>query len=104
MEAVQEEGTTVGSNLYMAIEMSGEWWKVAVGNGSREREVNVPAGAVKRLEQEIALAKEKLRLGRSGPKRRSNDVLKRRSILLVFLVFNLYKNFVESIKFKGMMA
>lgn len=49
-------------NIFMAMELSKNNWKLAFGDGSRERQRTIPSGAIKQLLEEIAKAKEKFGL------------------------------------------
>ena len=49
-------------SLFVAMELSNKKWKLVFGDGSRERERNVPARCEEALVREVALAKEKLGL------------------------------------------
>lgn len=60
-QLVQEQGEH--GILYMAMELSGKWWKLGFSDGGpRLREKNVPSGALDIVRSEIARAKEKLGL------------------------------------------
>ena len=54
-------------SLFVAMELSNKNWKLACGDGSRERERNMPARREKVLLQEVRLAKEKLGLAADAP-------------------------------------
>lgn len=48
--------------LYLAMELSNKTWKLAFSDGSKVRQVNVPAGNVERLRAQVVMAKQKLGL------------------------------------------
>jgi transposase len=54
-------------SLFMAMELSKKKWKLAFGDGSRERERTIPAGAVTALSREVEVAKAKLGLPADAP-------------------------------------
>jgi transposase len=66
MKATQ---ATVGENstsvkvLYMALELSNKEWKIAFGDGRRERRRSIDAGELRGLEEEIRKGKESFGLG-----------------------------------------
>lgn len=53
--------------IYVALELSNKKWKLAFGDGSRERYVTIQARAVEALIREIGKAKEKLGLPATAP-------------------------------------
>jgi transposase len=53
--------------LYMALELSNTKWKVAFGDGSKVREVNVGARDLKALDEQIAKAKKRFGLKDDSP-------------------------------------
>lgn len=55
--------------LYMAMELSKRNWKLAFSNGSKIRQINVPAGHCAGLQQAITHAKTKLALPTDAPVR-----------------------------------
>jgi transposase len=54
-------------SLFVAMELSNKNWKLAFGDGSRERQRNIPARSEADLLREVALAKEKLGLPPDAP-------------------------------------
>jgi transposase len=54
-------------SLFMAMELSKKKWKLAFGDGSREREIVVAAGAIPAFLREIEKAKAKLGLPADAP-------------------------------------
>lgn len=54
-------------SLFVAMELSNKNWKLAFGDGSRERERNMPARREELLLREVAWAKEKLGLAADAP-------------------------------------
>jgi transposase len=50
-------------SLFVAMELSNKKWKLVFGDGSRERERNLPARSEAMVLREVGLAKEKLGLG-----------------------------------------
>ena len=57
-----EQNTHSSSNLYVALELSNKEWKLAFGDGKRERLVSVPARDQTRFHREVKKAKEKFGL------------------------------------------
>jgi len=49
--------------LYMALELSNTIWKVVFGDGVKSRQVSVPSGELKKLQQAVAEAKQRFGLG-----------------------------------------
>jgi transposase len=62
MQAAQVKGYEVGTVLYMAMELSNSRWKLGFGNGAKLRRKSIKARDRKRLLEEVALAKAKLKL------------------------------------------
>lgn len=62
MQAAQVKAYEVGTVLYMAMELSNSKWKLGFGNGSKLRQKSIEARDRKRLLEEVALAKIKLKL------------------------------------------
>jgi transposase len=62
MQAAQIRGYEVNTVLYMAMELSNSKWKLGFGNGSKLRRKSIEARDRKRLLEEVALAKVKLKL------------------------------------------
>ena len=54
-------------SLFMAMELSNKNWKLAFGDGSRERICTVPAGAEKALLNQMEQARAKFRLAGDAP-------------------------------------
>lgn len=54
-------------SLFVAMELSNKNWKLAFGDGSRDRERNIPARREEVLIREVSLAKEKLGLAADAP-------------------------------------
>jgi transposase len=54
-------------SLFVAMELSNKNWKLAFGDGSAERERNMPARREELLLREVSLAKEKLGLAADAP-------------------------------------
>ena len=48
--------------VYLAMELSNKTWKLAFSDGSKVRQVNMPAGNVERLRAQVVMAKQKLGL------------------------------------------
>ena len=67
--SLQLNNTTNSPILYMAMELSASKWKLCFGvvTGNRKRLRNIEAGDIISLENEIALAKEKLHLNSTAP-------------------------------------
>jgi len=62
MQAAQIKAYESGTVLYMAMELSNSKWKLGFGNGSKLRRKSIEARARGRLMEEVALAKQKLKL------------------------------------------
>lgn len=62
MQAAQVKAYEVGTVLYMAMELSNSKWKLGFGNGSKLRHKSIGARDRDRLLEEVALAKQKLKL------------------------------------------
>lgn len=62
MQAAQVTGYEFGTVLYMAMELSNRTWKLGFSNGRRQRRKSVDARNRKALLEEVALAKDKLKL------------------------------------------
>lgn len=62
MQAAQVKAYEVGTVLYMAMELSNSKWKLGFGNGAKLRRKSIEARGRKRLLEEVALAKAKLKL------------------------------------------
>ena len=62
MQAAQVKAYESGTVLYMAMELSNKKWKLGFGNGSKLRRKSIDARDRQRCLEEVALAKEKLKL------------------------------------------
>jgi transposase len=62
MQAAQLKAYESGTVLYMAMELSNKKWKLGFGNGSKLRRKSIDARDRQRCLEEVALAKEKLKL------------------------------------------
>jgi transposase len=67
MQAAQVKGYESGAFLYMAMELSNSKWKLGFGNGSKLRRKSIDARNRQRCLEEVALAKEKLKLPADAP-------------------------------------
>lgn len=61
-QATRNENTTESKKLYMAFELADREWKLFFTDGNKERQRSVKAGNIKKVMEEIDLAKERLRL------------------------------------------
>lgn len=59
---LQNDNNALGLVLYMAIELSNKTWRLGFSNGKKARQVTLEAGDLGALEEQITLAKEKLKL------------------------------------------
>lgn len=64
---LQMKRTTNSPALYLSIEMASKEWKLTFGDGERIRQVNMPAGNLAKLEEEVVRARAKLRLLETCP-------------------------------------
>jgi transposase len=62
MQAAQIKAYEVNTTLYMAMELSNSQWKLGFGNGAKLRRKTIDARDRQRCLEEVALAKEKLKL------------------------------------------
>jgi transposase len=67
MQAAQARGYEVNTVLYMAMELSNSKWKLGFGNGAKLRRKSIDARDRRRLVDETALAKSKLKLPEDAP-------------------------------------
>jgi transposase len=67
MQAAQVKEYEVNRTLYMAMELSNSKWKLGFGNGSKLRRKSIDARNRRRLLEEVALAKVKLKLPEDAP-------------------------------------
>jgi transposase len=67
MQAAQVKAYESGAVLYMAMELSNSKWKLGFGNGSKLRRKSIDARNRQRCLEEVALAKEKLKLPADAP-------------------------------------
>ena len=67
MQAAQLKAYESGTVLYMAMELSNRKWKLGFGNGSKLRRKSIDARDRQRCLEEVALAKEKLKLPADAP-------------------------------------
>ena len=59
---LQNDNNALGLVLYMAIELSNKTWRLGFSNGKKARQITLEAGDLGALEEQITLAKEKLKL------------------------------------------
>ena len=59
---LQSDNNAPGLVLYMALELSNKTWKLGFSNGKKARQITIEAGDLGALEEQITLAKEKLKL------------------------------------------
>ena len=52
--------------LYMALELSNKSWRLAFGDGTKRRQMSVPAADLAKLAEAVAKAKEHFKLTRAG--------------------------------------
>jgi len=56
---LQSQGYETGAVLYMALELSNTKWRLAFGDGSRQRQVGIAAGAIAELREQLGKVKAK---------------------------------------------
>jgi len=56
---LQSQGYETGAVLYMALELSNTKWRLAFGDGSRQRQVGIAAGAIAELLEQLGKVKAK---------------------------------------------
>ncbi len=61
-QVTQEKSNTRSTELYMSYELANKEWKLAFGDGSKERYKGIGAGDLQRLEEEIRKAKKRFGL------------------------------------------
>ena len=57
--SLQEQGYETGTVLYMALELSNAKWRLAFGDGRRQRQVVIASGDIDALQEQIGRTKEK---------------------------------------------
>jgi len=67
MQAVQQQGYESATVLYMAMELSHRKWKLGFSNGQRIRRKTIEARNCQQLLDEVALAKQRLKVAPQAP-------------------------------------
>ena len=65
--ALRNEDNASAPVLYMALELSNKNWRLAFGDGTKRRQVSVPAANLVKLAEAVAKAKERFKMPASAP-------------------------------------
>src|SRR5438309_11692627 len=64
--ALRNEDNASAPVLYMALELSNKNWRLAFGDGTKRRQVSVPAANLVKLAEAVAKAKERFKMPASA--------------------------------------